>query len=110
MESLVLWDGRHIGRLKKVPKTMLIVDGYGTISEEEKKGIKDSVMKVDIDFEEKTTHYSLVILCNTALRFNLINPLTLAECEIWFTRKVFSSKVFADALGHYSECEIRNGV
>ncbi|KAG5860320.1 DUF5099 domain-containing protein [Encephalitozoon hellem] len=110
MEFLVLWDGRRVSRLRKIPKSILIVDGYGTISEEEKRKIKDSAAEIDIDFEERTTHYSLVILCNTVLRFNLTNPLTLVECEIWFSRRMFSSKVFADALGHYSECEIRNGV
>ncbi|KMV65306.1 hypothetical protein M970_101470 [Encephalitozoon cuniculi EcunIII-L] len=108
MESLALWDGRCIDGLKKIPKTTLIVDGYGTITEEEKRKIQG--MKMNIDFEERTTHYSLVILCNTTLRFNLANPLILAECEIWFTRKAFSSRVFMDALIHYSECEIKNGV
>ncbi|ADM12474.1 uncharacterized protein Eint_101490 [Encephalitozoon intestinalis ATCC 50506] len=110
MESLILWDGRSICGLKKIPKTILIVDEYNTITPEKKSKIKDSVAEMDIDFEEEATRYSLVILCNTVLRFNLKNPLVLAECEIWFTRKTFSSKVFEDALIHYSECEIRNGV
>lgn len=110
MDLLVLWDGRRVGRLKKIPRTVLVVDGYGTITEEEMRMVRDSAAGMTVDFKERVTHYSLVILCNAVLRFDLENPLTLVECEIWFARQVFSSKVFADALEYYSQCEIRNGV
>ena len=110
MDSVVLWDGRRVGGLRKVPRSVLVVDGYGTVTEEEARRVVDCVSGVAIDFKERATHYSLVILCAAVLRLDLENPLALAECEIWFTREVFSSKVLADALEHYSQCEIRNGL
>lgn len=96
--------------LKKLPKRILVVDTYNTTAEEYKKKIRDATTGIEIDFEEASTHYSLIILCSMTFRFNLKDPLTLADGEIWFTRKEFSRKVLMDALKHYSDCEIRNGV
>lgn len=100
-------DLRH---LKKLPKTILVVDTFFTVTEEQKKRTRMIMAGVEVDFEEQRTHYSLVIFCGLVLRFGLGNPLSLAEGEIWFTRRAFSDRVLADALRYYSDCEIRNGV
>lgn len=109
--SLLFPGGKaYLKGLRKVPKTVLIIDSYRTITENDKRKMRDIGKGMEIDFEERRTHYSLIILCNVALRFSLVNPLSLAEGEIWFTRNEFSKETFVDALNYYSTCEIRNGV
>lgn len=102
-------DGMRFGHLKKLPRTMLVVDTYNTLTESDRDAIRAAVQDIHVDFEERSTHYALIILCKAVLRFNLKNPLALAEGEIWFTRAIFSEATLQDALEYYSECEIRNG-
>ncbi|KHN69747.1 hypothetical protein CWI42_051510 [Ordospora colligata] len=110
MIGCMRWNKRSVHGLNKYPKTILVVDMYGTTTNLMKDLVRCQVNGTQIDFEETQTHYSLVIVCNNRFKFRVDNPLSLVDCEIWFSRKAFSLDVFIDALHHYSECEIRNGV
>jgi hypothetical protein len=101
---------RHRKKLKKIPKTVLVLDTYNRITEEDKHAVEGIEPGMEIHYEERATHYSLVILCGLVFRFHLNDPLVLTDAEIWFTRSGFSRDVFLDALNHYSDCEIRNGM
>lgn len=101
---------RNVSGLSKYPKTILVVDVYGTVTNQMKESVRCQASGIQVDFEEMQTHYSLVIVCNNRFKFRVGNPLSLVDCEIWFSRKAFSLDVFIDALHHYSKCEIRNGM
>lgn len=91
-----------LGNLKKIPKKILIIsptlDYIPTIASE-------------IDFYPKDTTYDLLIYVDKRFKLFLEYPLSIANSEIWFERgSSLTQKVFENAVIHYSNCEIRNGV
>lgn len=90
------------GTLKKIPRKILVLspnlEYYPTISSE-------------IDFDPRDTRYDLVIVVDKVFRLSIDFPFSISESEIWFERGgALTEQIFMNALSHYSNCEIRNGI
>lgn len=100
--------------LKKLPKSILIVN-YKPL--ENPIGKLNKVLSM-LDENKITVHFysvnlkikpDLIILINNTFRFENINPLLIADAEIYFCKK-FSLNVFFNSLIFYSNSQIKNGL
>ncbi|KAF7684251.1 hypothetical protein TCON_0545 [Astathelohania contejeani] len=122
-------------KYKKLPKFLLIIDNYFTITEKQLEKIKNKIetIKLLMISKENTKNLhniaskyklentknaiqdagniypDLIILLNDVFEFNLECPLLLYKAEICHYRRKFDEGILESSLKHYSECEIRDG-
>ncbi|WUR04522.1 uncharacterized protein VNE69_09077 [Vairimorpha necatrix] len=96
--------------LKKIPKSILILDNIGIVSEDLKEKIRHLLPNTVVDYEEQDRNYDLVFLLDYIFRFNLKYYKPISNAEIIFKRESLDMKIVTEGLAHFSNCEIRNGV
>lgn len=88
--------------LKKIPHKILII--CPTLN-------YIPTIESEIDFHPKDTEYDLVIYVDKRFKLSIEYPFSIANSEIWFARgSALTQKIFENAIIHYSNCEIRNGL